>query len=63
MTLPGAPWASGYTVAAHTGLPGELTDAPLAPGQVLAVPARTVVVLQAEVPSKRAAPLHPTTVV
>ena len=57
MTLPGAPWSSGYTVAAHTGEPDEFPEDSFAPGDVVDVPAQTIVVLAAEVPSKRHAAL------
>ncbi len=58
VTLPGAPWATGYTLAVHTGLADEFDADAWAPGDVLAVPARTVVVLRASVPSRRPASLH-----
>ena len=57
VTLPGAPWSSGYTVAAHTGEPDEFPEDSFAPGDVVDVPAQTIVVLAAEVPSKRHAAL------
>jgi len=53
ITLPGEPWGAQYQILIHSGQPDEL---PL-PGQVLpagsslAIPARTCVLMQAEVPS------------
>ncbi|MDN5572116.1 MAG: glycogen debranching protein GlgX, partial [Propionibacteriaceae bacterium] len=35
VTLPGAPWAAGYRVVAHTGEPDELPSANLSPGRAL----------------------------
>ncbi|QIK73627.1 glycogen debranching protein GlgX [Propioniciclava coleopterorum] len=61
VTLPGAPWATDYAIAAHTGAPDDFDRSRLAPGEVLAVPAQTVVVLQASVPSRRSTPLPSTT--
>ena len=55
VTLPGAPWASGYRIVAHTGEADEFTTRSLAPGRRLPVPPRTVVVLQATVISRRKA--------
>ena len=51
LTLPAEPWAVGYTVAAHTGLPGELPEEELRAGSELSVPGRTVVLLQAILPT------------
>ncbi len=51
LTLPDEPWAVGYTVAAHTGLPGELPEEELRAGSELSVPGRTVVLLQAILPT------------
>ncbi|MDQ7992717.1 MAG: glycogen debranching protein GlgX [Propionicimonas sp.] len=48
--LPGDPWASGFTVAAHTGTPDELPTTPLPAGSTLTVPARTTVVFRAALP-------------
>lgn len=52
VTVPGAPWASGYRIVAHTGEAGELGVRSLAPGRTLTVPPRTVVVMQATVVSR-----------
>ncbi|WP_232547785.1 glycogen debranching protein GlgX [Propioniciclava soli] len=52
VTLPGAPWASGYRVEAHTGEPGELPTTRLSPGRTVEVPGRTVVVFNATVPRR-----------
>lgn len=52
VTVPGAPWASGYRIVAHTGEAGELPVRSLAPGRTLTVPPRTVVVMQATVVSR-----------
>lgn len=62
-SLPGEPWAGGYLVVAHTGLPGELPSKPLAPGAKVLIPGRTVVVLQASVHSHSsgAMPVSPVT--
>ncbi len=49
LTLPGQPWASSWTIAAHTGLRAELPHKPLLAGSSITVPAKTVVVLQGEV--------------
>jgi glycogen debranching enzyme len=49
LSLPGAPWALGYRVVAHTGLPGELPRKHLAPGSTVILPGRTVAVLAADV--------------
>nr|WP_300147096.1 glycogen debranching protein GlgX [Propionicimonas sp.] len=49
LSLPGAPWARGYRVMAHTGLPNELPRKRLAPGSTITLPGRTVAVLGAEV--------------
>ena len=49
LSLPGAPWALGYLVVAHTGLPGELPRKHLAPGSTVILPGRTVAVLAADV--------------
>ena len=49
LSLPGAPWATGYHVVAHTGLPGELPRKGLAPGSLVPLPGRTVVVFAADV--------------
>ncbi|WP_415153784.1 glycogen debranching protein GlgX [Propionicimonas sp.] len=49
ISLPGAPWAQGYHLLAHTGVPGELPRRPVAPGRTVTMPARTVVVLAADV--------------
>lgn len=53
VALPGAPWSNGYQIVAHTGVPGELTTKPLAPGVGIVIPGRTVVVLQATVPQSK----------
>ncbi len=55
VSLPGAPWSSGYEVVVHTGTKGELPTESLAPGTALTIPARTIVVLSARVASRRAA--------
>ncbi len=49
LSLPGAPWARGFRVMAHTGLPTELPRKRLAPGSTITLPGRTVAVLAAEV--------------
>ncbi|MFP5416058.1 MAG: glycogen debranching protein GlgX [Actinomycetes bacterium] len=54
ITLPGAPWSSGYRIVAHTGEPDELRIRALAPGRRLAIPGRTVVVMKAKVVRRRA---------
>lgn len=50
--LPGEPWATGYTVSAHTGTTEELPLGHCEPGKHLSIPAQTVVVLAAAVPSQ-----------
>jgi len=50
-TLPGAPWGTAYSIAAHTGLPDELPTEPLAAGGRLTVPARTTVVFTVSLPA------------
>ncbi|MGB2766394.1 MAG: glycogen debranching protein GlgX [Propionicimonas sp.] len=61
LTLPGAPWATSYQVAVHTGTAGELPTKPLRPGTQIEVPGRTVVVLQVSVRATAATalPLSP----
>ncbi len=49
LTLPGQPWASEWTIAAHTGLDKELPHRPMSAGSTVTVPARTVVVLHGDV--------------
>ena len=49
LTVPGQPWASSWTIAAHTGLTGELPHKPLMAGSSIIVPAKTVVLLRGEV--------------
>jgi glycogen operon protein len=49
VSLPGAPWAKSYRVAAHTGEPDELPRRALPPGTKVLLPGRTVMVLQATV--------------
>ncbi len=46
--LPYGPWADTYTVLAHTGDDGELPTEKLPAGSWLAIPGRTVVVLQVD---------------
>lgn len=53
LTLPGAPWSSGYSLVAHTGEPGEFPQERFEPGDVVEVPTQTVVVLAADVSHKR----------
>ena len=53
VTLPGEPWASGYVLAAHTGEPEEFPTAAMAPGTQILIPARTILVLQATVATRR----------
>ena len=50
VTLPGAPWSDGYSVAVHTGVSGDLPTEPLDAGSELTVPGRTTVVFQAVLP-------------
>jgi glycogen operon protein len=49
--LPGSSWAAAWQVAAHTGLPDEISKEPLAAGETLNVPANTVVVLTGGLPA------------
>ena len=49
LSLPGAPWALGYRILAHTGTSGELPRKPLTPGSMLTVAGRTVVVFATDV--------------
>lgn len=51
LALPGAPWSQGYQLLAHTGIDGELPRKPLPPGCLVEMPARTVAVFSAQVPS------------
>ena len=51
-TLPRTPWADGFEIVTHTGIPGELPDGALEPGTELMVPGNTVVILKAFVPSE-----------
>jgi glycogen operon protein len=46
--LPDGPWASTYTVVAHSGSPGELPTEKIEAGGGLELPGRTVVVLQVD---------------
>jgi glycogen operon protein len=46
--LPDGPWASTYTVVAHSGRPGELPAMKVDAGYCLQIPGRTVVVLQVD---------------
>ncbi len=46
--LPDGPWATTYTVVAHSGLPGELPVDKMEAGSSLRLPGRTVVVLQVD---------------
>jgi glycogen operon protein len=48
VVLPGGDWASSYRVVAHSGPPGELATGPIAAGQSLRLPGRTVAVLQVD---------------
>ncbi len=50
ITLPAEPWASDWTVVAHTGSPEELTEVDLCAGATMPLHAKTVVVLQATLP-------------
>ncbi|HOA88713.1 glycogen debranching protein GlgX [Propioniciclava tarda] len=59
LRLPGEPWARGYALVAHTGRADEFvaeTAVTLAPGSVLEVPGRTILVFQADVPSEYTEP-------
>lgn len=49
-TLPGGPWAAAYSVAVHTGLPGELPEEPVEAGTPLEVPGRTMAVFRVTLP-------------
>jgi glycogen debranching enzyme len=61
-SLPGAPWADGYQVVAHTAEPGELPRKPITAGTTFRLPGQTIVVLAAQVRSTTAvAPLSPAT--
>ncbi len=54
LTLPDAPWANSYRLVAHTGRPDEFADleaTDLAPGATIDLPARTVLVFHADVPT------------
>lgn len=55
VTLPGQPWSSGYRIVAHTGTDQDFPRKALVPGSTLQVPARTVVLMQATVVSRKAA--------
>jgi glycogen operon protein len=46
--LPDGPWASTYTVVAHSGTSGELPSEKVEAGSSLRLPGRTVVVLQVD---------------
>jgi glycogen operon protein len=46
--LPDGPWATTYTVVAHSGRPGELPMEKMEAGSNLQIPGRTVVVLQVD---------------
>ncbi|HEY5788812.1 MAG TPA: glycogen debranching protein GlgX [Microlunatus sp.] len=48
VTLPDGDWATTYTVVAHTGRPGELTEDKVPAGSRLWIPGRSVVVLQVD---------------
>jgi len=43
LTLPGQPWATGWRIAAHTGLDSELPHRAMDAGSTITVPAHTVV--------------------
>lgn len=49
--MPAVPWGWSYRIVATTTEPGELPDRVLAPGDVLDLPGRSVVVMQVSVPS------------
>ena len=55
ITLPDLPWGSGYRILLHTGSDDELPDpdATLACGTVMTLPPRSVVVMEADVPTRR----------
>lgn len=53
VTLPAKPWSDGYQIVVHTGKPDELTTSKLEPETLLVIPGRTIVVLQADVPSHK----------
>ena len=48
VTLPDGDWATTYTVVAHTGRPGELSEDKVPAGSRLWIPGRSVVVLQVD---------------
>ena len=50
VTLPDAPWAQAYTVAAHSGVAGELPAEPIEAGDTLVLPGRTVVLFAVSLP-------------
>lgn len=50
ITMPPIPWGWSYQVLLSTGEDGELPTEPLAPGDVMTLPGRTVVVMQVAVP-------------
>jgi len=56
ITLPDIPWGSGYRILLHTGYSDELpaADVALASGTVMTLPPRSVVVMKADVPTRRA---------
>ncbi|GAB3814437.1 glycogen debranching protein GlgX [Tessaracoccus terricola] len=54
VTLPGLPWASGYSIAWHSVLDGELPAEPLVAGSAFKLPGRSVVVMRADVPTTTA---------
>ena len=51
--LPGGPWALSYQVVAHTGLADELPTGTLPADTRLQLPARSVVMLQVELPDRQ----------
>ncbi len=55
ITLPDLPWGSGYRILLHTGSEDELPgpDVALACGTVMTLPPRSVVVMGADVPTRR----------
>ena len=48
VTLPDGDWATTYTVVAHTGRPGELSEDKVPAGSRLWIPGRSVVVLRVD---------------
>ena len=55
ITLPELPWGSSYRILMHSGSPDELPapDVALASGTVMTLPPRSVVVMSADVPTRR----------